>query len=723
MTGFEPIVAGISGLVLNTVTQTAQEESGRNLAKLLNKDIGKTLAQTFYNASGQYLKTYKERHGTLKVVCVRMDAPIELDKLYTVVQLLERSELRYFETMEGLEAQFRESGRRQFRLSESNKENGITVANRENFLMVLGGPGIGKSTLLRKVGLEALKRKQGEYAHDCLPVFLPLQRFKDMNTSIEQRIAAEFATCGFPEPEAVTAAMLKQGKLLMLLDGLDEVAKDLEDAVIEQIRDFVDRHRTNRFIASCRVAAYKGGFPRFKDVAIAPFEEEQIEQFIRNWFSSEKDQANQTADQCWELLKRPEYAATRELAQTPLLLTLLCAVYDKQLDFPKNRAALYGEALDVVLKEWAAEKRIHNDPIYRDLPIELERELLAELAFDSFVEDQLFFEKRDVTRRIKEFLVSNLNAPKHLDSEAVLEAIEVQQGILTERARDTYSFSHLTFQEYLTAQHIVDNQQVDWLVENHLTNQQWREVFLLVAGLMPGRKGADALLLAMEQQTQCYLTSPALRELVHWANTATQNSPNPAKPVAKRAGAIVIALDLVFARDLDLRTDYGFNSDYNNSVALALAYIVNLTLNLDEHYDVIFERTFDHDFARGCALGLARSLTHDLNEETRNTQIFEHFSYSELAEKIDNLERNFKNKKTSKTSIENMIECLFDYWCDAFRFDLRQLIHMNYEELNALESYLYAYELIVRCKESAVRIDPEVWKGIEARMLTLPEEG
>jgi predicted NACHT family NTPase len=42
-----------------------------------------------------------------------------------------------------------------------------------------------------------------------------------------------------------------------------------------------------------------------------------------------------------------------------------------------------------------------------------------------------------------------------------LTAIEVEQGILVERSRDTYSFSHLTFQEYLTAKWIAENLSID----------------------------------------------------------------------------------------------------------------------------------------------------------------------------------------------------------------------------------------------------------------------
>jgi predicted NACHT family NTPase len=105
-----------------------------------------------------------------------------------------------------------------------------------------------------------------------------------------------------------------------------------------------------------------------------------------------------------------------------------------------------------------------------------------------------------------------LNAPKHLDGEAVLDAIAVQQGILVKRAEDTYSFSYLTLQEYLTAQYIDDHQQIELLVHQHLTDERWREVFLLVAGLMRG--GTDNLLLLMNQQAQAYLNTHKLQALL-----------------------------------------------------------------------------------------------------------------------------------------------------------------------------------------------------------------
>jgi hypothetical protein len=95
-----------------------------------------------------------------------------------------------------------------------------------------------------------------------------------------------------------------------------------------------------------------------------------------------------------------------------------------------------------------------------------------------------------------------------LDSEAVLKAIEAQHGIFVERAKHIYSFSHLTFQEYLTARYFVDNagnSGLAKLVRQHITNGTWREVFLLITSMLDQ---ADDFLLAMTQQVTNHRTDP-----------------------------------------------------------------------------------------------------------------------------------------------------------------------------------------------------------------------
>jgi hypothetical protein len=714
MTGFEPLigaaVAGLGGLITNLV----QDKGGETLKKL-DWDIGKNLA--LKKALVDYVRRYVDRHGTLKVACVRMDYPVRLDEIYTAVQLLDRSALRYFESEAALQTQYRESGKRGFNVTRADKKPGLQVANEQQYLMVLGGPGVGKSTFLRKVGLEALRtlgrrdfagKDPGNllvpqaifYEHPCIPVMLELRQFDKPDISIKAVIAEELETCGFPHPEDLTELFLKNGKLLLLLDGLDEVPMATLDHVLKEIRGLVDRYSDNRYIASCRVAAYTfGGFTRFKDVAMAAFEDEQIEQFIKNWFQKSRDLEVDTAKRCGELLNSNDYQAAKELAQTPLLLTLLCVVYDEFQDFPKKRHALYGEALDVLLRKWAAEKRIQSNPIYQELSAELELDMLAEIAYTSFADDQLFFAKDRLVQQIREFLVENLNAPSHLDAETVLREIEIQQGILVERARDAYSFSHLTFQEYLTAKCIVDNQKIDHLVRDHVTEQHWREVFLLVSGLSLGRSGADTLLLAMERQAQTYISNPKLRTLLTWATDATEGSPGHSKAAAKRATAIY--LSRAYAQAYDLVRDLALNLASNLDPgfwSLEVYLLENLNYNIA--FDIAAAKKYQESgvFKGSLVSDLIDDLISDLNSIKDST--------------LDKDSSSLANKEFDQNS---------RYFSRNLDFNLQNL-NFSSEENQLLSDYLYILELMVRCKEAAVRVSPKVWAGIESRMVTIPTE-
>lgn len=52
-----------------------------------------------------------------------------------------------------------------------------------------------------------------------------------------------------------------------------------------------------------------------------------------------------------------------------------------------------------------------------------------------------------------------------------------------------------------------------------------------------------------------------------------------------------------------------------------------------------------------------------------------------------------------------------------------EFIKLSVAESKALENFVMTNRLIVRCKEAAVRVSPQVWAGIEERMLTVRDEG
>ena len=109
------------------------------------------------------------------------------------------------------------------------------------------------------MGLEALKGQklmQESYKHSCIPVFIELKNFTEEEINIKNMIIDEFDLCKFPQAQKSVEKLLDKGKLLILLDGLDEVPTKNMDRVINKIQDFVDKHDKNRFLISCRTAAY-----------------------------------------------------------------------------------------------------------------------------------------------------------------------------------------------------------------------------------------------------------------------------------------------------------------------------------------------------------------------------------------------------------------------------------------------------------------------------------
>ena len=576
----------------------------------LTKAEANKLKAKIDNACHKYDKEYRKRRGELKAYCTGMRKPIPLDDVYVAVQLLDQRTASRYRSSEEVEKAFLERDRWHFGSSSGKRQDGIQVANDEQHLMVLGGPGVGKSTFLRKVGLEALNGKNGNFEHECIPVFLELKSFKKDQIDIKALIAREFDICGYPYPEQMTNATLKSGKLLILFDGLDEVPASNVENVIHEIGDFVDQYNQNRFIASCRIAAYSGGFRRFTEMEMADFDDMQIEAYIKKWFDSTPDQYRhqldaemKTADQCWKTLDASEHSATKELAKNPLLLTLLCMAYDNSQNFPRNRAALYEDALNIFLKEWAAENRVNRGAsITQYLDIADEKRMLSEIAAKNFDENRFFFSEDELINQIQAFGEGDANTRETFNAPKILETILVDQGLFVERVRDSYSFSHLTFQEYLTANYIIrDTRSIKELAKQHLHDPQWREVFLLTSGLM---HSADDLLKAMEAEAAA-INTDEIKSLFQWVKQKTDTTDDRYNGIVKR----LFILRQFFALWL-LNKIYGvFENVINHDLNLKI--IVNVDRDLDR--DLVQYQDFDLDQDRYRDLNLDQDRYRELN--------------------------------------------------------------------------------------------------------------
>lgn len=391
-----------------------------------------------------------------------------------------------------------------------------------------------------------------------------------------------------------------------------------------------------------------------------------------------------------------------ELAKTPLLLTLICILFLSQGEVPTKRSTLYDRAVSTLLSEWDASKEIVRQQRYKNLDRKGKEELLSEIAYTNFVANNLFFQQGEVSQQMEQILREILTDEKRIDGLDVLRSIEEQHGILVNRYEDTYSFSHLTLQEFLTAKYIFDNNlDLTDLVSQHLCDKRWREVFLLLAGL----RKADDLLLAMEQQIRTYMTTPKLQSLLIWVYKVSNPTPGDFQPLAKRALAIVAYFNV-----------NAFNIA-NNTFDIAKAYVIDITIDIA--YEIKLFIASAHAFANSLD-DIAKAIEYFIRHVRLSIEfaIYQGLDLQGAIDRLEKLQTEIPDASQPEEIHQAFVQKLINTWLAAF--DLTpEMVNLSNQEIQVLDNYLYAHLLLVECERAAVRRTPEVWSQIESRMLRL----
>ena len=451
-------------------------------------------------AANNYCDNLYERYKTIQIF--GQPEPVSLEGIFTHVRLLDEPTAfqRYdFETLQAAAENnpfiLHHATRQSIETVELAQLINLPEANR---LFILGKPGAGKSTLLQYLVLQATKGKL-----DKLPILVNLREWYDIGDyqRLLDFIALQFDICRFPEARPVVDYLLRHVNTLVLFDGLDEIpqaGKEINrDKATIALQNLAEKYPRAQILITCRVAASHYTFRGFKYVEVADFNLGQMHAFVRKWFREDKD----LAKQFWQEFVREESDGLRELGRVPLLLALLCLGYSKTRTFPRRHVELYEEALDALLQQWDESRNIQREEIYQTLSLDLKHQLLAKLAATYFQEGQYFFKEDDIAARIVTYLDNISTAPSDqrsdkytadskfldLNGSRILRAIETQHGVLVERARHIHTFAHLTFQEYYTARYVVENVTKGTIqrLMTHIDDDRWREVFLLVASLLP----------------------------------------------------------------------------------------------------------------------------------------------------------------------------------------------------------------------------------------------
>lgn len=393
-------------------------------------------------------------------------------------------------------------------------------------LFILGDPGSGKTTALKKLMWWVISREPGNdggrtghvvsdddlgfdgsplgLSPDTVPVFIWLPSLSpgDLQQSLVELIDDRIAAI---DDTNITRGLGRwlwdRGHLLLLLDGLDEVTDPERRAEVckylrEELDDAFEQGKTGiRAAVSCRYAGLTAriGFgDGFAKLDIHPLDDRQIEQLTTRWFaaaeSSMAERSNEDLQQAYqrgfrrglelaETLRKDRKLATRrikELVANPLLLTLLCVVVFHGRVMPQRRVEFFRDCLSMLLESWRQPPLLQLGDALSLL------ESLAWALHGQWRKDLFDHELRAILQPEIERLERKLGQGRRLTFGKVVDWLNLDTGVLARLSAKEYGFMHLSLQEYLCARYAAKRSHigVTKLVET-FGDPSWREVVLL----------------------------------------------------------------------------------------------------------------------------------------------------------------------------------------------------------------------------------------------------
>jgi len=398
----------------------------------------------------------------------------------------------------------------------------LLTQSRSRKFAILGAPGSGKTTLMSYFAV-MLAEKESQFLGldtetDWLPILIrmrDLARHPDKSILEYVRIFAEKTMAVKTLPTGFFEHWLEDGRALILLDGLDEVAEEGKRYdVVRRTENFLGQFDRNRAIITSRPAGYRRDFfhtTEFPHYQMQPFDDEKISAFINNWYDSRfRDKAE--AERRKESLQKAldDNDRIKLLARNPLLLTIIALIHRYQAVLPKERHRLYDKAVETLLISWDANKELSSHERLQYLALDDLRRLMELLAYwvhtqgnvgsgegGTLIDKEELIEQ--LSREIKGLKQVQLYQAKE-EAERFVDLIRERTGLLNEQGQDCYAFVHKTFQEYLCAE------EIDYQLENefdfgiilnaireYLHDAHWREVLLLLIAQQKPKNAAKAI--------------------------------------------------------------------------------------------------------------------------------------------------------------------------------------------------------------------------------------
>jgi hypothetical protein len=414
---------------------------------------------------------------------------------------------------------------------DSERTNPLRFLQPATNQVILGDPGSGKSTLLRFLALvgnsRPLQTRCEARPDNRLPVLVILRRYADElktrhNLSLLNYIV-ESVQADFNLNSADTSFFefyLESGQAILLFDGLDELpSSGFKQTIRNRINSLVTTYPGNSVIVSSRIVGYESKLrfdeKRFGHFRLTRLQLSEMERFVNDWYAARIENPKErdaNAEDLVRILQSDEQSAIRELAENPLLLTIVALVHRIDAVLPDERVVLYSKCTETLLNTWHTWKYRNDDPTNRGKEERRNRRRMEAIAYwmhrrsgGSGRHQRAVVPLQDLHRFLSKHILDAeapydpQNDPEDIASEFI-EFVKKKAGLLIEVGDEQYSFVHQTFQEYLTASHIITTNEANGLpgiwrdIKSTCNDPRWVEVIRLLIAALQSNRGQQFLL-------------------------------------------------------------------------------------------------------------------------------------------------------------------------------------------------------------------------------------
>ncbi|WP_377475746.1 NACHT domain-containing protein [Plantactinospora endophytica] len=356
--------------------------------------------------------------------------------------------------------------------------------------VILGDPGAGKSTLAEKLTHDLAADPDGT----VVPLLVVLRHFSAALEAGERTVAEHLvAVCKAPYNVDLTADtveyLVMNNRAVVIFDGLDELTDiGLRRRVTDLIKGFVLLHPLVPVVATSRRIGYAEASldpALFRTCGLAPFDKDRVETYARRWFHLDDGAPPAARDRLASMFLK-ESKPIEDLRSSPLLLSVLCAIYAADHFIPRNRGQVYERCALMVFEQWDQLRGVS-----RRLGFEGRvRSAVQHLAWTLLTRHAVPEQPRG---RIKRILEQHLTGKGFDDDQAAAVAAEFldycagRAWILAEVGSTVtepiFGFAHRTFLEYFATEYLVRRSRTPVRVWKQLAPRVRRNEWEVVAQL------------------------------------------------------------------------------------------------------------------------------------------------------------------------------------------------------------------------------------------------